>query len=268
MKHAFENIPRPQRDSKPRKKGLNMMIDWGLGIAAQKDVLETSGYYIDKIKIAATLPTILPESVLKRKIAVYTDHGIDVATGGLFAELAIKQDNFDDYLREAKALGFTSVEVSDNLLRMSPKQKGDAIRHIRSEYGLNVYGEVGKKEGRLTDDEAIRDIGVCLDAGADAVYLESNELYSDDNTERSSLIQRMSETYSMEKLIFELPVVINRGSSHAGKMAATDQLVATLGTHVNLANIEHYELLVVEMFRLGMGGSTKHPDGAYKRAGF
>lgn len=268
MNNAFTQIPRPSRESKPRKKGMNMMIDWGLGSFAQQDVLETSGQYIDKVKIAGSLPAVLPVDTLQKKISLYKQHNIDVATGGLLAELTFsRRENFDRYLVEAKELGFTSVEISDNLVKMSAKEKSHAIRHAKEEFGFNVYGEIGKKEGRLTDDEVIRDIGVSLDAGADALYLEAAEMYVDGKTVRTALIKRISETYSMDKLIFELPVVIIPGSSHASKIVAADNLIATFGTHVNLGNIEHYELLVLELYRLGMGGSTKHPDGAYKRLG-
>lgn len=268
IESAFADIPRPQRQGKPRTKGINMMIDWGLGSHAQRDVLETSSYYIDKVKVAGTLPAVLPKDVLRQKIALYKKHDIDVATGGLFAELTLKQNNYDQYLKEARAMGFTSIEISDNLLKMSAREKTVAIRYAIEEYGFKVYGEVGKKEGKLTDDEAITDIGVCLDAGCDAVYLEAAEMYEHGQKARVALINRISETYPMDKLIFELPVVINPGSSHSAKIMAADQLVVTFGTEVNFANIEHYELLVIELFRLGMGGSTKHPDGAYKRAGF
>lgn len=268
IESAFADIPRPERQGKPRSRGINMMIDWGLGSHAQQDVLETSSYYIDKVKIAGTLPAVLPKDVLKKKIALYREHSIDVATGGLFAELTLKQNNFDRYLTEAREMGFTSIEISDNLLRMSAREKSAAIRYAIEEYDFNVYGEVGKKEGKLTDDEAMADIGVCLDAGCSAVYLEAAEMYVDGSKARTALIKRISDTYPMDKLIFELPVVISRGSSHATKLMAADQLVVTFGTEVNFANIEHNELLVLELFRLGMGGSTKHPDGAYKRAGF
>lgn len=268
LETAFADIPKPERQGKPRTRGLNMMIDWGLGLAAQQDALEISGYYIDKAKIAATLPAVLPKDVLQKKIALYRQYDIDVATGGLFSELTLKQNTYDAYLKEAREIGFTSIEVSDNLLRMSAKEKTSAIRYAIEEHGFKVYGEVGKKEGKLTDDEAINDIGVCLKAGAEAVYLEAAEMYAEGNKLRDGLIKRISETYPMEKLIFELPVVIIPGSSHASKIKAADQLIATFGTEVNIANIEHYEIMVLEIYRLGMGGSTKHPDGAYKRAGF
>ncbi len=50
----FPNIPIPERQSKPRKRGLTMMIDWGLPLGLQKDCLEAQGLYVDEAKIAAS----------------------------------------------------------------------------------------------------------------------------------------------------------------------------------------------------------------------
>ena len=40
---AFDCIPIPERQAKPRSRGLNMVIDWGMGLARQADMLESRG---------------------------------------------------------------------------------------------------------------------------------------------------------------------------------------------------------------------------------
>ena len=55
---AFASIPVPERAPKPRTRGLNMMIDWGMGLARQADTLESAGLYIDNAKIAASIPRV------------------------------------------------------------------------------------------------------------------------------------------------------------------------------------------------------------------
>lgn len=263
----FQMIDVPKRDAKPRKKGINMMIDWGLGVEEQRDIIKSSGYYIDKAKIAAAIPAVMPKEILQAKIKMYHDAGISVAPGGLFAELTLKQDNFEAYLEEIKRAGFKAIEISDNLLKISPENKRKAILMAIEDYDLVVYGEVGRKEGRLTDDVIIRDTAVCLDAGCELVYLEAAELFDGDHA-REGIINRLAKEFGLDKLVFELPVVVIQGSSHWAKLKVAAKLISTLGTDVNMANIEHYELYLLEIMRLGMAGDTSHPDGAYKRAGF
>ena len=67
QQRAFTDIPLPTRSEKPRNTGLTMMIDWGLPLGQQKDVLESASDYIDMAKVAATIPALLPEEVLKKK---------------------------------------------------------------------------------------------------------------------------------------------------------------------------------------------------------
>jgi len=72
---AFSSIPIPEREEKPRTRGLTMMIDWGLPLGHQKDCLEGQGLYVDEAKIAASIPRVMPADYLKKKIRHYcTSH--------------------------------------------------------------------------------------------------------------------------------------------------------------------------------------------------
>lgn len=64
--HYFTSIPVPERQAKPRTRGLNMMIDWGMGLARQADTLESASPYIDNAKIAASIPRVMPREVLAK----------------------------------------------------------------------------------------------------------------------------------------------------------------------------------------------------------
>ena len=57
---------------------------------------------------------------------------------------------------------------------------------------------------------------------------------------------------------------VHRGFEH--RIAAW--LVRTLGTEVNLANIEWDEIYITEVVRRGMAEDASHPQGAYRPAGF
>ena len=263
---AFASIPVPERPSKPRTRGLNMMIDWGMGLARQADTLESAGLYIDNAKIAGSIPRVMPRDILEKKLALYKAHGIAPMIGGLFVELAYMQGNYAKLLDEAKAVGFGALEVSDNLITYPPGVKARLIRECAAS-GLKAYGEVGRKEGALDDAAFVADIAECLDAGAASVYLEAAELFADGET-RTALIEEITRRFPPERVIYELPVVILPGVHREFKHRITTWLVRTLGTEVNLANIEWDEIYITEIVRRGMAGDASHPQGAFRLAGF
>lgn len=263
---AFSSLPVPERQAKPRSRGLNMMIDWGMGLARQADTLESAGLYIDNAKIAATIPRVMPRELLEKKTALYRAHGIAPMIGGLFTELAYMQRNVPALLEDALATGFGALEVSDNLITYPPGEKARLIRECNAA-GLKAYGEVGRKEGALDDAAFLADIADCLDAGAAGVYLEANELFAQGGT-RTALIEAIGQRFPAEKIVYELPVVILPGVHREFKHRITTWLVKTLGTEVNLANLEWDEIYITEIARRGMAGDASHPQGAYRLAGF
>ena len=261
----FPNIPVPERPSKPRKKGLTMMIDWGLPLGLQKDCVEAQGMYVDEAKIAASIPRVMPESYLTRKIDAYKAEGIFTFPGGLFTELAIAQGNYEIFLKDAKDAGFSGIEVSDNLLKIDPRQKKAVISKAVKEYGLTVMGEVGRKEGSMTREELIADVENCLDAGASMVLLEAHELFHGDI--RQDVLEELIKKVPMERIMFELPVVVLPDVTKAYKIKVLFWMIKQFGTDVNLANVEWDEIYFTEITRIGASGTTSHPQGAYRLAG-
>jgi len=263
---AFSDFPVPERQSKPRTLGLAMMIDWGTGLDRQRDTLQSAGEYIDFAKIAAGIARFMPKNVLREKLALYRQHDISTSPGGLFSELALKLDRYERFVDDVLEIGFSGIEISDNLLKMEPGQKAAAIR-LAKQKGLTVFGEVGKKEGVQDDDTMIADVATCLDAGSDWVFLEASELFAQGEI-RGNLIGRLAREFPAEKLIYELPVVVIPGVTRDYKHKIAAWLVRELGTEVNLANIEWDEMYLTELVRRGFAGDTSHPQGAYRLAGF
>jgi phosphosulfolactate synthase len=261
----FAGIPIPERPSKPRRKGLTMMIDWGLPLGLQDDSLEAFGAYVDEAKIAAGIPRIMPLEYLKRKMGRYVQEGIFAFPGGLFTELAIAQGNYELFLNEAVAVGFKGIEVSDNLIRIDPRRKKDLISKAVNGYGLVVMGEVGRKEGGMSTGALVADVENCLDAGAALVLIEAHELFHGGIREEAleALVQRVS----VDRIMFELPVTVLPDVTKAYKTKILFWLIKQFGTEVNLANVEWDEIYFTEISRRGMSGSASHPQGAYRLAG-
>jgi phosphosulfolactate synthase len=263
--YAFSQIPIPQRQEKPRTKGLTMMIDWGLPLGLQEDCLDIHGLYVDEAKIAGGIPRVMPENAMRKKIAAYSSHKTPCFPGGAFTELAIAQGNYDQFLEEAKKLGFEAIEVSENLLTLSPTDKKRYIHRAVKNFDLSVMGEVGRKEGSLSDDELIADVENCLEAGATLVLLEAHELFH--GGIRQDVIEALMQRVPKEKLMFELPVVVLPDVTRDYKHRVCAWLVQHFGTEINLANVEWDEIYITEIIRRGMGGDTSHPQGAYRLAG-
>ena len=263
--YAFQQIPIPQREDKPRTSGLTMMIDWGLPLGHQTDCLDSQGIYIDEAKIAGGIPRVMPAVLLKKKIAAYAAYDVPCFPGGLFTELAIAQGNYEQFLDEAKKIGFGAIEVSDNLLQLSPAEKKKNIRLAVEKFDFKVMGEVGRKEGVLSGDELIADVENCIEAGATLVLLEAHELFHGEI--RQDVIESLVKRVPCEKLMFELPVVVLPDVTRDYKHRICAWLVKQFGTEVNLANVEWDEIYITEIVRRGMAGDTSHPQGAYRLAG-
>lgn len=259
-------VQMPARQPKPRDRGLTMMIDWGLPPLHQADVVKTAGPFVDMAKIAGSIAGLMDEEILLEKLRLYREAGISTSQGGLFVELAVMQGRVQALFGNLARLGFDAVEVSDNLLDWSLEEKRQVIASAREEFGFRVLGEVGKKEGTLTDSEVMADLDACFEAGAALVFLEAYEFFSGERI-RGDLIQSIARRFGLEKVIFELPVVILPGVSREFKHRVTAWLVRELGTEVNLANLEWDEIWIAEMTRRGAGGDTSHPGGAYRLKG-
>lgn len=242
-----------------------MMIDWGLPLGLQRDCLEAQGLCVDEAKIAASIPRVMPQTYLKKKIDAYKAEGIFTFPGGLFTELAIAQGNYEVFLNEAKEAGFSGIEVSDNLLKIGRRQKKAAISKAVQDYGLTVMGEVGRKEGSMTRDELIADVENCLEAGASLVLLEAHELFHGEI--RQDVLEELTKNVPLEKIMFELPVAVLPDVTKAYKVKVLFWMIRQFGTEVNLANVEWDEVYFTEITRLGASGTTSHPQGAYRLAG-
>src|SRR3954467_8555622 len=92
-----------------RDGGLTHVIDKGLGPRAWEDVLETSGDYIDIVKLG--WGTAFVRSGLERKLEVLREK--PVVIGGTFFEVVYAKRQPDDYKRWLGELGLTELEMSD-----------------------------------------------------------------------------------------------------------------------------------------------------------
>ena len=248
MNYELKNLP--DRTSKPREKGLSMIMDKGLSCREVEDMLSVSENYIDIVKLGWATSFVTPN--LHDKIKIYKEAGIPVYLGGTLFEAFIIRDQFEDYVRVLEKFGITHAEVSDGSIELPHDKKCEYIRKL-SQY-VTVLSEVGSKDAdviippykwiKLMQDE--------LDAGSWKVIGEAREggnvgLFRSSGEVRSGLVEEILTEIPFEKIIWEAP-----------QKAQQVWFIKLLGQNVNLGNIAPNEVIPLETIRLGLRGDTFH----------
>ncbi|QDP39527.1 phosphosulfolactate synthase [Radiobacillus deserti] len=243
----------PDREKKPRNKGLTILIDNGAPLQLFKDTIQSSPDYIDLVKFG--WGTSLVTRFLEQKIACLQDNGIDYFFGGTLFEKYISQGKEKEFYQYCKSFGCSYVEVSNGTIDMSNREKASYIYDLSREF--TVFSEVGDKDSLTanTQDstEWIENIEEDLEAGATKVITEAREsgtsgICREDGNIRADLFDPIRHSgIPMEKLIFEAPT----------KQMQTF-FIEQLGSNVNLSNIALSDVISLETLRLGLRSDTFH----------
>jgi phosphosulfolactate synthase len=233
-------------DFEPRSGGLTHVLDKGLGPRGWEDVLETSGVYIDVVKLGWGTAYVTPN--LRRKLEVLS--GKPVVIGGTFFEVVYVKDKVDEYKRWLTELGLTHVEISDGTVDIPREEKLELIADLARDF--TVLSEVGSKDSDVNFAPYlwVQWIKEELDAGAWKVITESREsgtagIFRPSGEMRTGLIDEIVNEVPVADLIFEAPT-----------KAAQAWFVKEFGPTVNLGNIPPDEVIPLETLRLGLRGDT------------
>jgi len=233
-------------DFEPRSGGLTHVLDKGLGPRAWEDVLETSGVYIDVVKLGWGTAYVTPN--LRRKLEVLS--GKPVVIGGTFFEVVYVKDKVDEYKRWLSDLGLTHVEISDGTVQIPREEKLELIADLARDF--TVLSEVGSKDSEVNFAPYlwVQWIKEELEAGAWKVITESREsgtagIFRPSGEMRTGLIDEIVNEVEVADLIFEAPT-----------KASQAWFVKEFGPTVNLGNIPPDEVIPLETLRLGLRGDT------------
>src|ERR671935_1987325 len=231
---------------RPRDGGLTHVIDKGLGPRSWEDVLETSGDYIDVVKLGWGTAYVTPN--LKRKLEVLRDKRVVI--GGTFFEVVWARGKVDEYKRWVSELGLTHVEISDGAVEIPREQKLELIADLARDF--TVLSEVGSKDADVVyaPYQWVEWIREELGAGAWKVITEGREtgtagIFRPTGEMRTGLVDEIAHEIDVQELIFEAPTK----SSQAW-------FVKHFGPNVNLRNIPPDEVIPLETLRLGLRGET------------
>jgi len=241
----------------PRPGGLTHVIDKGLGPRGWEDVLETSGDFIDIVKLG--WGTAYVTRNLRAKLDVLS--GKPVVVGGTFFEVVFVQDKLDGYKRWLQGLGLTHVEISDGVIELPRERKLELIEEFARDF--IVLSEVGSKDAdvEFTPDEWTRWLREELDAGAWKVITEAREggtagIFSKSGDMRTELVGEIADAVPLEDVVFEAPT-----------KSAQAWFIKEFGPAVNLGNIPPEEVIPLETLRRGLRGDTLKEVLLANRAG-
>jgi phosphosulfolactate synthase len=233
-------------DFEPRAGGLTHVIDKGLGPRGWEDVLETSGAYIDIVKLGWGTAYVTPN--LRRKLEVLREK--PVVIGGTFFEAVYAKDRLDQYKQWLRELGLTHVEISDGTIEIPRDVKLELIEDFARDF--TVISEVGSKDSSVeyTAEEWTTWLREELRAGAWKVVTEAREggtagIFDSGGGMRTELIGEIAGAVGLEHVIFEAPT-----------KSAQAWFIKQFGPQVNLGNIPPDEVIPLETLRLGLRGDT------------
>ena len=252
---------------KPRKEGLTYTIDKLQGL--DKENFEIISPFIDVVKIYGTLPLLIPDVILAKKIRFYHDFGILVSTGSTITEYSYTERLFEDFIIEAARIGFDIVEIGENNIDLKIEEKEKIVETVRAT-GMRLHWKLGKKDHRHqlgTDkilekiEEAIRVMKPRGNTGGDRngidtensgvfheskIVIEANEgigvgIYDERGAVKWGLVGAITSKYPPSRFIFEAPLETQQSA-----------LIAEFGQRVNLAEIHPNFVSSVELQRRGM----------------
>lgn len=247
------NFIAPDRMNKPRKNGITMMLDKGMGMNTLNDLMEVSGEFIDLAKFGWGTSALHDRELIKNKAEMYLSYDVTPYPGGTLFELAYLKNKFDEFLNEADKLGFKAVEISDGSTNVSLEDRKEVISKAK-EQGFLVISEVGKKDpsadGEIQIDDRVNMINFDIEAGADKVLIEAREggknigIYDGDGNVKEDELEALAKA-DMDKIIWEAPLKDQQ-----------TYLILKFGANVNLGNIAPEEVTALETMRRGLRGDT------------
>ena len=243
-----------KREEKPRKKGITMVLDKGLGLETAESLMNISGDYVDYLKFGWGTSIVHEQDIIKDKVAMYKSHNITPYTGGTLFELAYMNDKLEEFFQEAHDLVFEAIEVSDGSTTISHDKKLECIESAKKD-GFEVLSEVGKKDPgldkELSLDERIEYMQNELESGSSLIIVEAREggknigIYDKSGNAKEDEIDYILDNFDGNKILWEAP---NKDQQVF--------FILKLGNDVNLGNVSTDDITSLETLRRGLRGDT------------
>jgi len=238
----------PERDRKPRLRGITMVMDKGMSVQETENFISVAGPYVDLVKLGFGTAYVTPN--LREKIDLYQSFDIPVYFGGTLFEAFLIRNQFDDYVSLCKDFNIKFMEVSDGSITIPHSEKCGYIEKL-TQYGT-VLSEVGSKDAAhiIPPYKWIELMKAELEAGSTYVIAEAREagnvgIYRGSGEVREGLVQEILTQIPQQKIIWEAP-----------QKAQQLYFLELIDCNVNLGNIAPSEIISLEAMRIGLRGDT------------
>ncbi|ADG98867.1 (2R)-phospho-3-sulfolactate synthase ComA [Segniliparus rotundus DSM 44985] len=257
---SFDFIPRASRPAKPRSFGLTEVRGpyySTYGVRHLEDVLEVAGEWVDGVKWAGGSFALLPKEQVRAFSDIAHKHGAYISSGGwIETVLRYGVQYVDQYLKEAKEVGFDVIEIStgfisvptSGLLRLVEKVKKAGLK-AKPELGIQ-FGSGGDSTEAELAAEGKKDVGDlierakrALDAGADIIMIESEGITENVANWNTGAVAQIINGVGLEHVMFESadPLVF-------------EWYIKNYGNEVNLF-VDHSQILQLEGLRQNIWGN-------------
>lgn len=257
---AFNFVPRAHRPAKPRSYGMTEIrapyYDT-FGTRHLQDVFDVAGQWVDGIKWAGGSFALLPPEQVRKFSDIAHENGAYVSSGGwIETVLRYGDDAVDQYLKEAKDVGFDTIEISTGFI-MLPTSGLERLVEKVTKAGLKAKPELGIQIGSGGDSgvdelaaESSKDVGDlinrgqrALDAGADIIMIESEGITENVDTWNTGVAASVINGLGLGNVMFE-----------ASDGPVFEWYVKNYGNEVNLF-VDHSQILQLEGLRQNIWGN-------------
>lgn len=238
----------PERDQKPRNKGVTMMMDKGLSLNEVENFIQANGNLTDIVKFG--FGTAYVTNDIEQKLKLYKEAGIRPYFGGTLFEVFHARGMFEDYLRLLDKYDLDLAEISDGSIIINHNEKCELIHRLSKE--RTVLSEVGSKDSGIliSPGKWIKMMSTELEAGSWKVIAEGREsgnvgVFRPNGTAHTFLINKIIAKVNPEDILWEAP-----------QKNQQVWFIKLFGANVNLGNIAPNEMIPLECLRLGLRGDT------------
>ncbi|KAJ4899825.1 Aldolase-type TIM barrel family protein [Raphanus sativus] len=258
-----ENEDRPE---KPRRYGVTEMRGPRYSVLSQnvlQEIFESMGQFVDGLKFSGGSNSLIPKSFIKQAIDMAHEHDVYVSTGD-WAEHVLRSGGpsaFKEYVEECKQLGFDTIELNANLLEIPEDTLLRYVRMIKNgglrakpifavkfnksdipgrrnrAFGSYVVPEPRSSEFVEDVDLLIRKAERCLEAGADTIMIDADDVCKYADSIRADIIAKVIGRLGVEKTMFE-----------ASDAKLAEWFIKRYGPNVNLY-VDHSQIMDLECLR-------------------
>ncbi|GAA0875265.1 phosphosulfolactate synthase [Wandonia haliotis] len=238
----------PSRSSRPRKKGVTMMMDKGLGLKETELFIEGNAPYTDIVKFGFGTAMVTPN--LEEKLKLYKQAGIRPYFGGTLFEVFYARGMHEDFFRLLDKYDLDLAEISDGSIIIPHEEKCELIAKMSKD--RTILSEVGSKDSGIliSPGKWIKSMKMELEAGSWKVIAEGREagnvgVFRANGTAHTLLINRIIKAVNPDDILWEAP-----------QKNQQVWFIKLFGADVNLGNIAPNEVIPLECLRLGLRGDT------------